>query len=67
MLSAKAFRVESIPAYQVVKFIDVVNIPEEDIIICISLGYEEEDNIVNKYRSTKLSLDEVCYIRKNLP
>ena len=57
MLSAKAFRVESIPAYQVVKFQDVikkfVNVPEEeDIIICISLGYEE-DNIVNKYRSTK--------------
>ena len=71
MLSAKAFGVESIPVYQVVKFPDVikifVNIPEEeDIIICISLGYEE-DNIVNKYRSTKLSLDEVCYIRKNLP
>ena len=30
MLSAKAFGVESIPAYQVVKFIDVVNIPEEE-------------------------------------
>ena len=34
MLSAKAFRVESIRAYQVVKFIDVikkfVNIPEEE-------------------------------------
>ena len=34
MLSAKAFRVESIPAYQVDKFQDVikkfVNIPEEE-------------------------------------
>ena len=71
MLSAKAFRVESIPVYQVVKFIDVikkfVNIPEEeDIIIGIALGYEEDD-IVNKFRSARLPLEEVCHIRKNLP
>ena len=71
MLSAKSYGIDSIPAYQVVKFPDVLrkflNIPEEeDIIIGIALGYEEDD-IVNKFRSARLPLEEVCHIRKNLP
>ena len=71
MLSAKSYGIDSIPAYQVVKFPDVIrkflNIPEEeDIIIGIALGYEEDD-IVNKFRSARLPLEEDCHIRKNLP
>ena len=68
MLAAKDFGVDSIVAYELIKYPDVLRnsckIPEnEDIIIGIALGYEEND-ILNKYRADKLSLDEVCHFYK---
>ena len=67
MLSAKAHGVDSIPAYELIKYPDVLrsilDIPEEeDIIIGIALGYED-DNIMNKYRTSRLPFDEVCHFR----
>ena len=68
MLAAKDYGVDSIVAYELIKYPDVLRnsckIPEnEDIIIGIALGYEEND-ILNKFRANKLSLDEVCHFYK---
>ena len=68
MLAAKDFGVDSIVAYELIKYPDVLRnyckIPEnEDIIIGIALGYEEND-ILNKFRANKLSLEEVCHFLK---
>ena len=68
MLAAKDLGVDSIVAYELIKYPDVLRnlckIPEnEDIIIGIALGYEEND-ILNKFRANKLSLDEVCHFYK---
>ena len=68
MLAAKDLGIDSIVAYELIKYPDVLRnsckIPEnEDIIIGIALGYEEND-ILNKFRANKLSLDEVCHFLK---
>ena len=68
MLAAKDLGIDSIVAYELIKYPDVLRnsckIPEnEDIIIGIALGYEEND-ILNKFRANKLSLDEVCHFYK---
>lgn len=67
MLAAKELGVDSIPAYEIVKYPDVIrehmDIPDnEDIIMGIALGYEVEDKI-NEYRSTRLDLDEILTIK----
>ena len=68
MLAAKDHGVDSVVAYELAKYPDVLrkyaNIPEnEDIAVGIALGYED-DNIVNKFRAKKSSLDEVCHFIK---
>ena len=68
MLAAKDYGVDSIVAYELIKYPDVLRnsckIPEnEDIVIGIALGYEEND-ILNKFRANKLSLEEVCHFFK---
>ena len=65
LLSAKSHGVDSLIAYEAIKYPDVLRkfckIPDnEDIIIGIALGYED-DNILNKFRAEKLSLDEACH------
>ena len=65
VLSAKSNGVDSLIAYETIKYPDVLRkfckIPEnEDIVIGIALGYED-DNVVNKFRAEKLSLDEACH------
>ncbi len=55
-------------AYELIVFPDVLRnfckIPEnEDIIIEIELGYEDDD-IVNKIKATKLFLDEAFHFYK---
>jgi len=65
MLSAIDREIDSIVAYELIKYPDVLRkvakISEnEDIIIGIALGYEENE-ICNKYRSDRNSLDEVCH------
>ena len=65
MLAAKEHGVDSVVAYQLITYPDVirkyVNIPnDEDIVIGIALGYENEDHFMNQYRSPKLNVDDVC-------
>jgi len=65
LLAAKSHGVDSLVAYESIKYPDVLRkfckIPEnEDIVIGIPLGYED-DNITNKFRAKKLSLDEACH------
>ena len=68
MLAAKDLGVDSVVAYELAKYPDVlrkyVKIPEtEDIAVGIALGYESDD-IVNKFRAKKSTLDEVCHFVK---
>ena len=65
MLAAKDLGVDSIPAYLAIIYPDVIRkyckIPDnEDIIIGIALGYEDDNNI-NKYRAKKMTVDECCH------
>lgn len=67
MLAAKELGVDSIPAYEIVKYPDVIrqhmDIPDdEDLIMGIALGYEVSDKI-NEYRSPRLDVDEILTIR----
>ena len=65
LLAAKSHGVDSIIAYEAIKYPDVIRkfckVPEdEDIIIGIGLGYED-DSKVNKFRAQKMTLDEACH------
>ena len=65
MLAAKEHGVDSVPAYELIKYPDVlrkyINIPDdEEIVIGIALGYENEEHFMNKYRSPRLKVDDVC-------
>ena len=65
VLSAKSHGIDSLVAYECIKYPDVLRklckIPDnEKIIIGIALGYED-DNILNKFRAEKLSLEEACH------
>ena len=71
MLAAKDYGVDSLVAYSLVTYPDVLRkylkVPDdEDIIVGIALGYEDEDKIVNKFRSTRLPLDKFCHFRNKL-
>lgn len=66
MLAATDLGVNSIPAYELVKYPyilrDNLPIPEdEDIIMGIALGYESEEHI-NTFESPRLDLDEILKI-----
>ena len=68
MLAAKDLGVDSVVAYELIKYPDVlrknVNIPDtEDIAIGIALGYETDD-AVNKFRAKKHTVEEVCHFVK---
>ena len=68
MLAAKDYGVDSIVAYELAKYLDVLRryakIPEnEDIWVGIALGYEADDAI-NKLRAKKATIDEVCHFGK---
>ena len=65
MLSAKAHGVDSLVAYESIKYPDVIRknckVPDdEDIIIGIGLGYEDSNGL-NTFRSTKLTIEEACH------
>ena len=67
ILAAKEMGVDSIPAYEIVKYPDVIreymDIPEdEDLIMGIALGYEVCEKI-NEYRSPRLDVDEILTIK----
>ena len=66
MLAATDLGVDSIPAYELVKYPYILrdNLPipdDEDIIMGITLGYESEEHI-NQYQSPRLELDEILKI-----
>jgi len=68
MLAAKDHGVDSVVAYELAKYPDILRkyakIPDnEDIAIGIALGYEADD-IVNKFRAKKSTLEEVCHFIK---
>ena len=70
ILAAKDHGVDSIIAYELIKYPDIIRkyakVPnDEDIIIGIALGYED-DHILNKYRSSRLPLDQVCHFKSKL-
>ena len=65
LLSAKSHGVDSLVAYESVKYPDVLrkflNVPDkEDIVIGIALGYEDDSGI-NSFRAEKLSVEEACH------
>jgi len=65
LLAAKSHGVDSLVAYESVKFPDIIRKnckvqDDEDIVIGIALGYEDESEL-NKFRSTKLTVDEACH------
>ena len=65
-LAATDLGVDSIPAYELVKYPYILrnNLPildDEDIIMGIALGYESDEHI-NEYESPRLDLDEILKI-----
>ena len=68
MLAAKDYGVDSVVAYELAKYPDVLRkhakIPEnEDICVGIALGYENDDG-VNKFRAKKNTIDDACHFVK---
>ena len=66
MAAAKEHGVDSVPAYELIKYPDILRkhmkIPDdEDIVIGISLGYEDKENVLNKFRSKRLGMEEACH------
>ena len=66
MAAAKEHGIDSVSAYESIKYPDILRkhmkIPDdEDIVIGVSLGYKDEENILNKIIAKKLSLDEACH------
>ena len=65
LLAAKSHGVDSIVAYETVIYPDVIRkfckVPDdEDIIMGIALGYEDE-SLVNQFRAKKMTVDEACH------
>lgn len=65
ILAAKSHGIDSLIAYESIKYPDVIRkyckVPDdEDIIIGIGLGYEDE-SLINKFRAKKLSVDDACH------
>ena len=67
MLAAKDHGVDSIPAYEIVKFPEelrpLLSVPEdEEIIMGIALGYASEDEL-NGLASPRLQLEEILTMK----
>ncbi len=68
MLAAKNLGVDSIPAYEIVKFPaelrPLLSVPDdEEIVMGIALGYAADD-AVNEFVSTRLPLEEILTIKR---
>ncbi len=66
MLAAKEKGIDSVPAYEAIIYPDILRkylkiSDDEDIVIGIALGYQDKENILNKLRAKKLSLEETCH------
>lgn len=67
MLAAKDLGVDSVPAYEFVKYPDalrpILDIPEnEDVVMGIGLGYPADDPL-NDYRSTRMPVEKILSIK----
>ena len=65
MMAAMEHDVDTIAAYELIKYPDILRkhlkIPDdEDILIGISLGYEDKDNILSKIKQDKFNLEQAC-------
>ncbi len=68
MLAAKDHGIDSIPAYEIVKFPaelrPLLDVPaDEDIVMGIALGYAAEDDI-NDFASSRLPLEDILTIKE---
>ena len=66
MAAAKEKGVDSVPAYEAIKYPDILRNnmkigDDEDVVIGIALGYEDKENILSKIKAKKLSVDELCH------
>lgn len=69
MLAAADQKIDSMPAYEIVKYPDdvrkIMRIPADNIIAMgIALGYRDSEAKINGFRSDRVSLDEILTIRK---
>ncbi len=67
MLAAKDAGVDSIPAYEIVKYPaelrPLLSVPaDEDIVMGIALGYASDDDL-NGLASTRLPLDDILTVK----
>ena len=67
MLAAKDLGVDSIPAYEIVKFPDILRpalgVPkDQELIMGIALGYAKEETL-NDFHSTRLPLEDILTIK----
>ena len=67
MLAACEKDIDSIPAYELIKYPEVLRenlpIPDEDIIAGIALGYAS-DAKVNEFRSSRMDAEDILKISK---
>jgi nitroreductase len=64
MLAARNYNVDSIPAVMMVSYPDIIRKaldipPELSILFAIALGYNDEENPVNRFRSARRKVEEV--------
>lgn len=69
MLAAKGMGIDSMPAYEIVKFPDsireIMHIPDDEAIAMgIALGYGDMNTMVNDYRAPRVKLDDMLKIEK---
>ena len=66
MAAAKEHGIDSVPAYEAIKYPDILRkhmkiSEDEDIVIGIALGFEDKDHIFTKIKAKKLTLEEACH------
>jgi len=68
MLAAQKYGVDSIPAVMMTSYPDLIReilqIPSEMMLVfAVALGYQDEKNAINRFRSARLPVDEVVRFR----
>lgn len=68
LLAAKAKGIDSIPAYEIIKYPDdirrIMGIPNSELLaIGIALGYGKKNTIINEYNPTRVPLDKMLKIK----
>lgn len=68
LLSATGRGIDSIVSYAIIKYPDIIRkhlpIPEdEEIAIGIALGYADEEHLLNRYRTDRVTLDDILFMK----